>query len=345
MWRAEGLAKQPNECDMGYELRAGESLGEGVRRVCCEQVKGAIEASRSAPKGDVSPVHGTRRHLKKARAALRLMSRHVRPEDFKREHRELRDVGRLISEVRDAEVRLGTVRHFRQQSRVENEPALKRTEDLLARELEGIFAASADWQTEAQTKLTGVRKRMAQWHLVHLDCKQIRRVVQATYKRGRAALELAQRIPTADNFHEFRKQVKELSFHLRILRPLHPKTFEPLYDELKLLAEQLGQANDLAFLNDRLRAMDHDGGLRKMSKYTAQLDSRREELQRNASELGRRFFAEQSKDLGRRIAAHFELWNHPQRRHDHRNPADAAVAPRAHLLGVKGERRRATEGL
>lgn len=92
---------------MSYELRAGEILGDGVRRVCCEQIKCAIEASSAAPRDNVSPVHGTRRHLKKARAALRLMSRHVRPRDFKREHRSLRDVGRVISDVRDAEVRLG----------------------------------------------------------------------------------------------------------------------------------------------------------------------------------------------------------------------------------------------
>ena len=136
---------------------------------------------------------------------------------------------------------------------------LAETEDLLALELESFRAAFSDWPRETQKELTAVRKRMAAWCLVHLDCKQIRLVVQSTYKRGRETLATARSHPTADNFHEFRKQVKELTFHLRILRPLHPPTFERLYRELKTLGEHLGQANDLAFLEDRLIALHGRG--------------------------------------------------------------------------------------
>lgn len=308
---------------MSYELRAGETLGEGVRRVCCEQIKGAIEASRLAPEGDVSPVHATRRHLKKARAALRLMSRHVRPEDYKREHRKLRGVGRLISEVRDAEVRLGTVRHLRQQSPLRHAPALEQTEDFLELELESFFAAFADWQQEAQAKLTAVRKRMARWHLVQLDCKQIRRAVQNTYKRGRQTLAVAQAHPTADNFHEFRKEVKELSFHLRILGPLHPPTFNPLGDKLKVLAEHLGRANDLAFLEERLAALGSDsGGDHGLGKFRTLIDTQREELQEIGSELGGKFYTARAKVFGRRIAEHFEAW------HNANQPSDGEQLPR-----------------
>ena len=297
---------------MSYELQTGEALGEGVRRVCCEQIKCAVEASGSKPKRNVSTVHGTRRHLKKARAALRLMSRHVRPEDFKREHRKLRDVGRLISAVRDAEVRLGTLRHLREQSRMQNDPALQETEDLLALELESFFAAFSDWQQEAQTELSAVRKRMARWHLVHLDCKQIRLAVQNTYKCGRETLATALSEPTADNYHEFRKQVKELSFHVRILRPLHPPTFERMADELKILGEHLGQANDLAFLEDRLVALDGPRAERQgLKKVRTLMSSRREKLQTTASTLGKKFYADRARDFGERIARHFEAWHDP----------------------------------
>ncbi len=315
---------------MSYELREGESLGEGVRRVCCEQIEGAIKASTLGSDRDVSPVHATRRHLKKARAALRLMSRHVRPEDFKREHRDLRSIGRLISEVRDAEVRLGTVRQLRQQSQSQADAALEKTEYLLALELESFFAAFADWQKEARAKLTAVRKRMARWHLVHLDCKQIRCAVQNTYKRGREALAVTLATPTADNFHELRKQVKELSFHLRILRPLHPPTFDPLGKELKVLAEHLGEANDLAFLKERLVMLGSDqGGAHELKKIEARIGTLSEELQRVASELGAKFYTARPKPFGRRIAEYFEAWHdanlqpvvgkHPPRRTRGRN--------------------------
>jgi len=294
---------------MSYALRAGESLGDGVRRVCCDQIQEAIEASTSAPKPDVSPVHRTRRHLKKARAALRLMPCHVAPKDFKREHRRLRNVGRLISEVRDAEVRLGTVQQLRETALTHEDRTLQQTEEILSLELESFFAAFSDWKTEAQTKLTGIRRRMAKWHLRELDCKQIRRAVQQTYKEGRRALRKARAKPTADNFHEFRKSVKELAAHLRILRPLHRPTFEKFTDDLKVLGEHLGQANDLAFLETRLTTLNdvagEEDGLRELCGV---IDKRREELQQSASRLGEKFYDERPKEFAARISKYFERW-------------------------------------
>ncbi len=294
---------------MSYELRAGETLGDGVRRVCCDQIKCAIDASKSAQGKHASPVHATRRHLKKARAALRLMSRHVAPEDFKSEHRNLRDVGRLSSGVRDAEVRLGTVQQLRHLLRRKENRVLKQTEDLLAFELESFFAAFSDWAKEAQTNLTGVRKRMARWHLVDLDCKQIRCAVQNTYKRGRMAFGALATDRSAEHFHELRKQVKELTFHLRILRPLHRPTFEKLGKRLESLGDLLGQANDLAFLEERLTALHGSGGTDSSWKELCELVADRQAaLQRKATNLARKFYAKSPAQFTRRIVKYFEAW-------------------------------------
>jgi hypothetical protein len=99
---------------MSYKLREDETLGEGVRRTVCEEIQSAIEASKSEHKGDASPVHETRTHLKKGRAALRLLEGEVPRNLFRREDRRLRNVGRLISDIRDAEVRLDTLKQLRQ---------------------------------------------------------------------------------------------------------------------------------------------------------------------------------------------------------------------------------------
>ena len=52
---------------MSYKLRDDETLGEGIRRITCEEIAAAMGASRSDQNGDSSPVHETRKHLKKAR--------------------------------------------------------------------------------------------------------------------------------------------------------------------------------------------------------------------------------------------------------------------------------------
>lgn len=294
---------------MGYELQAGETLGDGVRRVCCDQIQCAIEASKSAKGVHASPVHATRRHLKKARAALRLLSRHVAPKDFKREHRNLRAVGRLISEVRDAEVRLGTVQELRHLAHRKENGILNQTEDLLAFELESFFAAFSDWAKEAQTKLPGVRRRMARWHLVDLDCKQIRCTVQNTYKRGRKALAVLGVNRSADNFHELRKQAKELMFHLRILRPLHRATFKVLGKRLADLGDLLGQANDLAFLRERLEALHGPAGMGSNWKALCELIASREAaLQGEAVDLAEQFYAERPLEFTTHIVEYFEAW-------------------------------------
>jgi len=81
---------------------------------------------------------------------------------FRRENRRLRNVGRLISEIRDAEVRLQTVKQLREFSRPGGTANLQETEELLAFELDSFLAAFSDWQSEAKTKLTRARDRIAQ---------------------------------------------------------------------------------------------------------------------------------------------------------------------------------------
>ncbi len=97
---------------MSYELRLGEGLGDGVGRVCRRQIALAMEASHSERSEQNSPVHRTRKHLKKARAALRLLDGAVHHDDFERARKRLRNVARLLSDIRDAEVRFHTVQQL-----------------------------------------------------------------------------------------------------------------------------------------------------------------------------------------------------------------------------------------
>ena len=98
---------------MGYELKHGQTLGDNLRRICRKQIEAAI-AITTGEKKKVSdtPVHEMRKHLKKARAALRLVRKEIGHGLFREQDRCLRDVGRLTSEIRDAEVRLQTVREL-----------------------------------------------------------------------------------------------------------------------------------------------------------------------------------------------------------------------------------------
>ena len=59
---------------MNYQLRRNQTLGANLRRICRKQVEGALEIVRGEREANDTPVHETRKHLKKARAALQMVS-------------------------------------------------------------------------------------------------------------------------------------------------------------------------------------------------------------------------------------------------------------------------------
>jgi CHAD domain-containing protein len=291
---------------MSYELRQDETIGDGLQRIINDQITGAIKASTAEQNGKGSPVHETRKLLKKARAALRLVHGEISHDLWKREDKCLRKVGQLISEVRDAEVRLQTVRQLRESARGKKR-SFQETEEFLAFELDSFLAAFSEWPEEAKQLLTQAADRIRNWPLDGVRCEQVRGCVQKTYKRGRQTLKAAIEKPTVERLHTFRKRAKELWYQLRLLRPLHPGVFRELNDELKTIGEYLGQVHDLAFVAERLSSI---GPARKKGDRVlkALIDSRAQELKDTAIALGERFYAERPRQFARRLSRYFSEW-------------------------------------
>jgi CHAD domain-containing protein len=295
---------------MSYQLRKGEKLGEGLRRICRKQIEGAIAVATGDKKASDTPVHEMRKHLKKARAALRLVRKEIGAGLFREQDHCLRDVGRLTSEIRDAEVRLQTVRELQGISqRRRRTAAYPKLEGMLMLELENFMAAFAEWQTQAVPILKRAGVNVDCWPLDHFDCKQLRRAVQRSYKSARKALKCAEASPTAENFHRFRTCAKRLWYEVRILRPVHPVVLKNLSDDLDALANLLGRAHDLSFLGDRLRRENQNSAWeREGHKLLALIEVSQGDLQRGAAELAGHFFAERPRDFGERLASWLEDW-------------------------------------
>src|SRR5205814_10146033 len=127
---------------MSYQLKHGQTLGDNLRRICRKQIEGAIAITTGEKKTGDTPVHEVRKHLKKARAALRLVRKEIGAGLFREQDDCLRDVGRLTSEIRDAEVRLQTVRELQGITQCRNRRgAFPKLETMLMMELENFMAA------------------------------------------------------------------------------------------------------------------------------------------------------------------------------------------------------------
>jgi CHAD domain-containing protein len=294
---------------MSYSLRHEESLGENIRRICRKQIECASAIVTGAAEPNDSAVHQTRKHLKKARAALRLIHKEIGRGFFREQDHRLRDVARLISDIRDAEVRLQTVREVEAIMKRRRRAASRKLELMLALELENFMAAFAEWQAQALPLLEQARDAVDAWSLGHFDCKQLRCAVQTTYKCARRRLADARAAKSANAFHEFRTAAKLLWQQLRILRPTNPAVLTTLCDDLRSLGDLLGRAHDLSFLSERLRN-EHGKSdwQREGRKLLAVIEVSETDLQRAAAELAERFFAERPRDFGARIAGFVEAW-------------------------------------
>ena len=62
---------------MSYQLRRDETPGEGLRRICRKQVELALAIVKGEKEPEDTPVHETRKHLKKMRAVLHLVRKEI----------------------------------------------------------------------------------------------------------------------------------------------------------------------------------------------------------------------------------------------------------------------------
>jgi CHAD domain-containing protein len=289
---------------MGFRLKLREPLPDGLKRVLREQIDSALRLCRHPAKERGVTVHEVRKHLKRLRAAMRLAVAEVGKNQHTREDRCVREIGRLVSDLRDAQVRLQTLIQFPDETaKGSGEDHFARIEELLSLERESFSAAFDGWQKQAIPMLEGVEERLSKWPLDRITWKQICGAVEKIYKRGQRGLAKTIKKPVPENFHAWRKRVKDLWYQLRILQPLNRVVLEKIAADAEVLGELLGREHDFYFLLARLETESGDEALRgELAQLRKLIRKRGKRLRRNALELGRRFYAEPSKAFAKRIS-------------------------------------------
>jgi CHAD domain-containing protein len=289
---------------MGFRLKLREPLPDGLKRVFHEQIDSALRLCRHPARQRGVTVHEVRKHLKKLRAAMRLAVGEVGKNQHAREDRCVREIGRLVSDLRDAQVRLQTLIQLRDETAKDSgEDHFARIEELLSLERESFSAAFDGWQKLAIPKLERVGERLSKWPLDGISWKQICGAVENIYERGQRGLAKTIKKPVPESFHAWRKRVKDLWYQLRILQPLNRVVLEKIAADAEVLSELMGREHDLDFLLARLEKESGDEALRgELAQLQKVIRKRGKRLRRNALELGRRFYAEPSKAFAKRIS-------------------------------------------
>lgn len=291
-----------------------------------EQFDRALSTMR--PGGNVDEgLHETRKALKRVRALLRLVRPRVGERVYRYENRVLRDAARLVSPVRDAAVAIETVGILA--ARFEGSLGVDAFDDLAERLDRRAVRIRSRILEDGVTvpRVTGTleraRARFAGWPVTEEERRAYGTVIgddfaaigpglERTYGRGRLEMKRAFGIPTARNYHQWRKRVKYLRHQMEILQPLWPEVVGGFALTLDRLGEILGEEHDLASLLDLLSV---DPGLTpdqvERSLFAALAQHRRAELQAAARVLGSRIYHESPQRFASRLEAYWDSNQRP----------------------------------
>jgi CHAD domain-containing protein len=311
-----GRAGRVGKETMGYQIERAEQPGAALRRVAAEEVAGAL-SSLIDPEDPGEGIHDARKRCKKVRAVLRLVRPHVGEEIFQRENAAYRDAGGLLAPARQADVAVETLERLIDGPRGEAsvEPLLRPARRRITERRDAIVAAAFEAggpAERARARIEEAGGRLETWPLDGLGPEAMRGGLRRVYARGAHEMGDAWVAGTGDAFHEWRKRVKYLWYHLRLLGHAWPGLLDPGGEVQHELEDLLGKANDLT---DLLRLLDREPDLVEDAEA-------REALEALATRHRRRLW-EEARPHGVRVYA---------------APPDAFVA----RLGIAGEGGRET---
>jgi CHAD domain-containing protein len=276
---------------MAYRLALGGDLAASLQGVAREQLEGAADRLASGEDPDAA-IHDARKRIKKTRAALRLARPGLPKRRYRAENRALRDTARGLSGARDADVLVETVEKLHERFAGQVPASLFET-------LRHRLAERGGGDTDVAAAADALRALAGGVDAWAVEGDVLVPALRQTYARGRAAFAVADRDPTAEHLHEWRKRVKDLWYQQKLVGEAWPSVLQAQADAAKALSKLLGDDHDLAVLASLL---DAEPGLADAVDLVHELiDRRRAELLDSVRALGRRVYAERPKAFARRV--------------------------------------------
>jgi CHAD domain-containing protein len=294
---------------MGYKLRPQDPAAE-VRKVARQGIESAIEALGVPPSERGEGVHQARKRFKELRALLRLVRKPLGAE-FKRENERLRDLGRVLSESRDATAMLESWDLLAKQHPEQfAEPAFKQVRQRLQARTAEAGGDSGDLDrriAQVIEALDAFHTRIDAWPLKAKGFDLMAAGIGRTYADGCAELTKVRLDLSDEQLHQWRKRVKDHWYQTRLLEPSWPKLMKLRSDTLKELADLLGDDHDLAVMRELMQAQPQLFGDDKLHERLGVLIARRRsEMQSAALKLGDEIYLEEPKDLVARWRRYWE---------------------------------------
>jgi len=297
---------------MPYRFESGESVPAAIRRIAAEQVDDALKALRarkSASRDEA--VHEARKSIKKLRALLRLVEDEL-GDAFEKENTRLRDLGRKLSAFRDAAAMLQTFDELNDKYGSELAPGSAQSirGGLLAHKNRGERRENLKIALQSVSKdLSAAKSRFKRLRLGNNGFESIAPGIERAFRHGHTAMRQAQKHPTAENLHAWRRRVKDHWYHVRLLNDLWPDVMDGYEAALKSLEDKLGMNHNLDILTERIQAEpDFFATPGQVKACLAAICHFQEDLQKKARHTGQRVYAEKPGALMKRLRDYWSVW-------------------------------------
>jgi len=133
--------------------------------------------------------------------------------------------------------------------------------------------------------------------------------LEEAYRGARRAMARARKQPQPENFHEWRKRVKDHWYHVRLLESLWSDLMRAHEKSLKDLESWLGEDHNLVVLREKIVAEPDSYGDPKETELVLHLiDKYQKELRDNSLSLGERIYEERSRQFLRRMKHLWLAW-------------------------------------
>jgi CHAD domain-containing protein len=308
---------------MPYKLISGRPLAQEIRRLLDQETIAATTTlTQASPAAQICSVHDTRKHIKKARALLRMSRRPLGRRYLEVDH-ELRTANRALGPLGDAHRVLETLAAIRREGIVRLPTTTFSTVRLQLEARAAAIEAGAsvdDVRARTVRLLKSLRQEVAAADLQGLDRSAIVGEIRDVHAAARHARRRATKRPSVDSFHRWRRHVKREWHLFRLVAELTGDRLRDERHQLAALDACLGELHDVDVLTSALAAnsplsrmeMSHvlkalRGHARDLRRLARRLSSVLDERPQSLARRVRMLWGSVSR---RRVAATVSLWQH-----------------------------------
>lgn len=314
---------------MAFQFKKAEAPEAGWRRVCRERI--GVAQARLREGGRPAAVHCVRKEIKKLRALFRLMRGEIGRGAYRKGTKALREAAGCLAASRDSRVILRAFEKLAGRSALQNFPEIQKALEKNCRNETRRFRSEHSVRLANQIlKKTGRRVRKLKikadgWAAIAPGLKR-------SYRDGRGACRLVHLKPKPEQFHEWRKHVKDLWYYFCLLSPALPAAMRIRTVELERLGELLGDDHDL-FLLQQFLVETGTGSYGEAEALKELIEDRQRKLRDVALKLGYRLYAATPAVICRRLGDDWNIWRGETRRKYERR----FLATRAATIKTRGK--------